>query len=169
MMMQCGMFVCADYFSSSISNAIYSHYKREEDAELNSGKLDEELERMSTIADTITPHSLVLFNESFSATNEREGSAIARNIITALLETNIRIVFVTHFFDLSHGLYTQHLPRALFLQAQREDDGRRTHRIVEGEPAYTSYGEDLYEQIFSKHRQAFRPPPRMGPRSSHHR
>lgn len=100
LMMQCGMFVCANYFSSSISAEIHTHFKREEDAELNSGKLDEELERMSGIADTISPHSLVLFNESFSATNEREGSAIARNIISALVESRMRVVFVTHFFDL---------------------------------------------------------------------
>ena len=60
----------------------------------------------------------------------------------------MRVVFVTHFFDLSHGLYEQHFSGALFLQAQRTSDGRRTHRIVEGEPARTSYGEDLYEQVF---------------------
>ncbi|MCQ9163938.1 hypothetical protein [Arthrobacter sp. STN4] len=148
LMMQCGMFVCADYFTSSISNGIHTHYKREEDAELQSGKLDEELARMSAIADNLTPHSLVLFNESFAATNEREGSAIAGNIISALLEANMRVVFVTHFFDLAHGFYAQHLPDALFLQAQREATGRRTHRIIEGEPATTSYGGDLYHQIF---------------------
>lgn len=148
LMMQCGMFVCADYFNSSLSSALYTHYKREEDTQLRSGKLDEELERMSSIADQITPHALILFNESFSATNEREGSAIARNIISALLETNMRVVFVTHFFDLSRGLYEQRLPHAMFLKAQRETDGRRTHRIVEGEPERTSYGKDLYDQVF---------------------
>lgn len=150
LMMQCGMFVCADYFTSNISDAIYTHYKREEDAELQSGKLDEELSRMSAIADTITPHSLVLFNESFAATNEREGTAIAGNIISALLEANMRVAFVTHFFDLAHDIYSQQLPGTLFLKAQRETDGRRTHRIIEGEPAATSYGGDLYQQIFSQ-------------------
>ena len=73
-MMQCGMFVCAQYFGASIVSGIYSHYKREEDASLKSGKLDEELERMSAIADTAKGHAMVLFNESFSSTNEREGT-----------------------------------------------------------------------------------------------
>lgn len=148
LMMQCGMFVCAHYFSSSVSTAIYTHYKREEDAELNSGKLDEELERMSGIVDALTPHSLVLFNESFSATNERDGSAIARNIIRALLAAHIRVVFVTHFFDLAHGFYEQDRPDTLFLKAQREEGGKRTHRMVAGEPERTSYGADLYDQVF---------------------
>lgn len=117
LMMQCCMFVRVDYFSSGISNAIYSYYKHEEDAELNSGRLDGALERMSAIADTITLHSLVLFDESFSAPNEREGSTILRNVITALLEATVPIVFMTCFFDLSHVPYTQHLTKALFLQA----------------------------------------------------
>ena len=33
---------------------------------------------MSRIVDQITPDCMVLFNESFAATNEREGSEIAR-------------------------------------------------------------------------------------------
>jgi len=58
----------------------------EEDTTMKSGKLDEELSRMSDIIDHITSYSMVLVNESFAATNEREGSEIARQIITALLE-----------------------------------------------------------------------------------
>jgi hypothetical protein len=55
----------------------FTHYKREEDATMQRGKLDEELGRMSEIADQITPHSILLCNESFASTNEREGSEIA--------------------------------------------------------------------------------------------
>ena len=43
---------------------------------MKSGKLDEELSRMSKVADHIGPGSILLLNESFSATNEREGSEI---------------------------------------------------------------------------------------------
>jgi hypothetical protein len=35
-----------------------------------------------------------------------------------------------------------------FLRAEREADGRRTFKLVEGEPLQTSYGEDLYNSIF---------------------
>ena len=44
------------------------------------GKFDEELRRISEIVDHVASHSLILFNESFAATNEREGSEIARQI-----------------------------------------------------------------------------------------
>jgi DNA mismatch repair ATPase MutS len=54
----------------------FTHYKREEDATMTSGKFDEELSRMSEIADEIRPRSLLLCNESFASTNEREGAEI---------------------------------------------------------------------------------------------
>ncbi|MEO8249818.1 MAG: hypothetical protein ABI589_10645, partial [Burkholderiales bacterium] len=36
----------------------------------------------------------------------------------------------------------------LFLRADRQADGTRTFRLVEAEPLETSYGEDLYREIF---------------------
>ena len=82
-MMQCGMFVAAESFRANVSDGVFTHYKREEDANMKSGKLDEELGRMSAIIDNVTPNSIVLFNESFASTNEREGSEIARQIVRA--------------------------------------------------------------------------------------
>ena len=148
LMMQCGMFVAAESFSGTVSAGLFTHYRREEDAAMESGKLDEELARMSGIADRVTPGSIVLFNESFAATNEREGSEIARQIVRALVESGVRVFLVTHFFDLAHSLYAQGSGSTLFLRAQRRDDGQRTFRLVEGEPEPTSYGRDLYEGIF---------------------
>ncbi len=99
LMMQCGMFVPAESFSANVCEDLFTHYKREEDASMNSGKLDEELARMNDIVGNIKPNSMLLFNESFAATNEREGSEIARQIVSALLERNVKIFFVTHFYD----------------------------------------------------------------------
>ncbi len=115
---------------------------------MNSGKLDEELSRMSAIIDTIQPNSLLLFNESFAATNEREGSEIARQIVRALLEKRIKIFFVTHLYEFAHGFYDTNMGNALFLRAERQSDGRRTFKLVEGEPLQTSYGEDVYHSVF---------------------
>ena len=144
LMMQCGMFVAADSFRSSISNAVFTHCKREEDTAMKSGKLDEELSRMSDIVDHITPFSMVLLNESFAATNEREGSEIARQIVSALLDKRIRVIFVTHLYELARGFHESNMGNILFLRAERE----RTFRLIEGEPLQTSFGEDLYNDIF---------------------
>ena len=148
LMAQCGMFVAAEACRFSISRGVLTHYKREEDAEMRSGKLDEELARMSEIAEQIRPGCLLLLNESFAATNEREGSEIARQVVRALIESGVRVAFVTHLYDLAHGFHGEGLEAALFLRAERREDGRRTYRLVEGEPLATSYGLDLYRRIF---------------------
>ncbi len=150
LMMQCGMFVPAKSFSANICNGLFTHYKREEDMTMSSGKFDEELNRMSDIVDKVNVNSMVLFNESFAATNEREGSEIARQIVSALIESRVEVFFVTHMYEFAHGFYEKKMNNAIFLRAQRQDDGSRTFKIVEGEPLQTSYGKDIYDKIFEK-------------------
>ena len=103
---------------------------------------------MSEIADEIHPSAMLLCNESFASTNEREGSEIARQVVRAMLSRRIKVVFVTHMYDLANGFYEQQREDALFLRAEREPDGRRTFKVREGEPLPTSYGEDSYRRIF---------------------
>ncbi len=116
---------------------------------MKSGKFDEELARMSAIADAISCDSLALFNESFAATNEREGSEIARQVVRALLEKRVKVFFVTHLYDFAHSLYERKMDDTLFLRAERLPDGTRTFRLIEGEPLETSYGLDLYREVFA--------------------
>jgi DNA mismatch repair ATPase MutS len=148
LMMQCGLFVGADSFSANVCAGLFTHYKRKEDATMKSGKLDEELSRMSEIVDHLSPHCMVLFNESFAATNEREGSEIARQITTALLDRHIKVFFVTHLYDFAHGFYDRRLANAIFLRAGRQTDGGRNFKILQGEPLQTSFGEDIYNEVF---------------------
>lgn len=150
LMTQSGMFVGAESLQVNICDAIFTHYKREEDRAMESGKLDEELARMGEIADHITPGSMLLCNESFASTNEREGSQIAREVVTALLESGVKVLFVTHMFDLANSFHRQGLDTALFLRAERGTDGARPFRISEGEPLPTSYGEDSYRKVFGR-------------------
>ena len=149
LMMQCGMFVPAESFKANICDSLVTHFKREEDVSMNSGKLDEELSRMDIIIDNLTPNAMLLFNESFAATNEREGSEIAKQIVSALLEKHLKVFFVTHTYEFAHGFYEMNKDNFLFLLAGRQSDRTRTFKLTEGEPLQTSYGEDLYNNIFS--------------------
>jgi DNA mismatch repair ATPase MutS len=148
LMMQSGMFAPAERFSASICDGIFTHYKREEDASMTSGKFAEELSRMSMIVDHVRANTMILFNESFAATNEREGSEIARQILTALLENRIRVLCVTHMYELAHKFFETRKGHALFLRAGRQTDGIRTFKLTDGEPLPTSFGQDLYSRIF---------------------
>lgn len=147
LMMQAGMFVAAERLSADMARGIFTHFKREEDTSMQSGKLDEELARMSAIIDHLRPESLVLFNESFAATTEREGSEIARQITCALGAKRIKMVHVTHLYDFSGGLHAQPEGR-YFLRANRAAGEGSNYRLSEGAPLSTSYGEDLYRKMF---------------------
>lgn len=153
LMMQSGMFVSAESFNADIRDGVFTHYKREEDASMKSGKFDEELNRMNGIVDLLTPGSLLLFNESFAATNEREGSEIASQIVRALLEAGVKIFFVTHLYEFAHGLWERRMDKAIFLRAQRETDGQRTFKLLPGDPLETSFGADLYSEVFKDDHQ----------------
>ncbi len=146
LMAQCGMFVGADAFSAPIRRGVFSHFKREEDTAMKSGKLDEELTRMNELADHLESGALILFNESFAATNEREGSEICRQITRALIENGVEVFSVTHLFTYASAFLEDGTTQ--YLRAQRLENGERTYKVVPGEPLQTAYGEDLYREIF---------------------
>ena len=148
LMLQAGMFTPARVFHASVASGLFTHFKREEDVTMASGKLDEELQRMSEIVDGIRAGGLLLCNESFASTNEAEGSEIARQLVSALVEEGIRVVYVTHMYDLAESLRGEELETSLFLRAERRPHGARTFRIVPGEPERTSYGADSFRRIF---------------------
>jgi Mismatch repair ATPase (MutS family) len=150
MMMQAGMMVGSKTFRANVCAGLFTHYKREEDASMTSGKFDEELVRMNEVANHVLPDSFVLFNESFASTNEREGSEVARQIVRALIEKRVKVFFVTHMYEFAHSLYETMKTGAVFLRAERREGGERTFRVSPGEPLETSYGEDLYRNIFTE-------------------
>jgi DNA mismatch repair ATPase MutS len=146
-MMQCGMFVTAQSYQANVTRGIFTHFIRDEDTSMTSGRLDDELRRMRVIVGQITPGCLMLFNESFAGTNEREGSEIAFQIVRALLEARIKVFYVTHRYALADRFRHQHAPANLFLRAERQPDGSRNYKLTVKDPLPTSFGEDLYYQL----------------------
>ena len=153
LMMQAGMFVAAETFASEVCDGLCTHYKREEDTTMESGKWDEELGRMSEIVGRIKSNSMLLFNELFASTNEREGSEIAGQIVGALLDGRVKVFFVTHLHRFAQSFYVRRSARATFLRAERRPDGTRPFKLIRGEPLQTSYGEDLHQAVFATTQQ----------------
>ena len=147
-MLHAGLFVAAETYAGELARGVFTHYKREEDATLQGGKLDEELLRMSAIAERIVPGALWLSNESFASTNAREGSALLVQVVDALRERGIKVVLVTHLVDAARRLVDQAAPDTLSLRAQRRDDGARSFKLVAGAPLRTSFGTDLDAEVF---------------------
>lgn len=147
LMMQCGLFVTAGSYQAGPARGLFTHFIREEDASMTSGRLDDELRRLSAAADRIGPDSLMLFNESFAGTNEREGSEIGYQVVRALLDAGVRVFFVTHRFDFADRFRRQPDAGTLFLRADRGPDGSRSYKLAANPPLPTSFGPDLYYRL----------------------
>ena len=148
-MMQLGLFVAGKSYESNTFNGIFTHFNKEEDKTMESGKLDEELSRLDEIMNKVKRGSLMLFNESFQSTSEREGSTIAFDVIRALHEKNISVVSVSHMYHL-YTLLDDYYgeDNIYYLRATRDDSGTRTYKLVLDKPLRTSFALDLYEEIF---------------------
>ena len=168
LMMQCGLFVTAESYRANVTRGIFTHFIREEDTGMTSGRLDDELRRMSAIAGQLRPHCLMLFNESFAGTNEREGSEIGHQVVRALLDADIKVFFVTHRFDFADRFRHQHAHSTLFLRAERQPDGRRNYKLTVKDPLPTSYGEDVYYRLGGWLEEEKRSP-RLLPQQPEHR
>jgi hypothetical protein len=68
--------------------------------------------------------------------------------VRALREAHVRVLFVTHLSGFARALWQQQRPDTLFLRAERDTEGHRTFRILPGEPLETSFGADLYDEVF---------------------
>lgn len=164
LMMQAGMPVLADYYEAPLYPGMFTHFTRREDSEMNSGRLDEELKRMSQIVDYLRKNeaeapgtSLVLLNESFATTTEKEGSVIAYDILQAMTGMGVNVATVTHLLSFAKRLYEEkeqekkdkgvEETNVVFLSAERLDSGERTFKMIPCVPQLTSFGLDLYDKM----------------------
>ena len=163
LMMQSGMFVPARTFRSSVTAGLFTHFTREEDAAMRRGRLDDELARLDDIVSAVRPGATLLLNESFASTNAREGSELASGIVRALTEAGVRVLFVTHLTRFARELFDERRAGTLFLHAERRPDGTRTFRMIEGPPAGTSHGSDLYPSALAAPQAGGAPLPEEAP------
>ena len=147
LMAQSGMFVPAHDMITRIFPGIYTHFVRNEDVTMNAGKLEEELQRLSKIVDHMQEESVIFLNESFATTSERDGAAIAEDILKAFSDNEVTTFFVTHIYAFAKKAYDEERPRTQFLQAERTSEGERTYIMRHGEPGTTGYGMELYNDI----------------------
>ncbi len=65
-----------------------------------------------------------------------------------MLEGGRRVAFVSHQFAFTNAMCGSRGDSTLFLRADRQEDGRCTFRLIVGEPLATSFGEDVYREVF---------------------
>ncbi len=96
---QNGLFVCAKSMKTSVRGAIFTHFSSAEkdfDSSDAAGRFEGEVKEIAAIMNAITPHSLVLLNETFQTTAYREGAQGMKDILEVFPKISCKYVFVTH-------------------------------------------------------------------------
>ena len=104
-MFQLGMPIPASSGSLSPVDGIFTHFPSEVEVTTADGRLGSECALVKKIFNKLTPHSLVLLDETFSGTGSFEGSFLAADVLAALSAHGVHAVYCTHMHEL-----TTHIP-----------------------------------------------------------
>ena len=146
-MAQCGMFVAAQEYICPLFSGVFTHFPGTEDDRLKMGLLEVELHKLNGIVGAIKLGGLLLMNDSFQSTMPLDAKRLANEIISALVDAGVMVLFVTHLYAYAVDLYGQRKLDALLLRAQRGQDGMNTYEIREGAPFKSASGLELFREL----------------------
>jgi len=168
---QAGLPIPAISANISLVDNIFSHFPAEEKKETQEGALGNELSECSDIIEYATDKSLVLVNEPFISTGAREASIIAGDMLKALAIIGSRAVLVTHIYELASKLNIlneetkNNCPMVSIVACTENNDtandtktmsGRRTYKMVKGEPCKYALAQDITKQYGISYEQLMR-------------
>ncbi len=106
MMMQSGMFVpAADGSGMSVFDGIFADIGDEQSIEQSLSTFSSHMTKIIAMLRAAGRRSLVLIDEIAAGTDPQEGSALARSIITALLDRGALAIVTTHYSELKTFAY----------------------------------------------------------------
>ncbi|MFE3054781.1 DNA mismatch repair protein MutS [Nocardia sp. NPDC059239] len=105
---------------------LFTHFERAEQATVPDGRLAEELLRIRDTLEEATADSVIILNESFSATSTADAVRIGGDVLDRIVERGAMAVWVTFFDELARSG-----PAAVSMVAATDpgDPSRRTFRI----------------------------------------
>lgn len=120
--------------------AMYTHFPANESFE-NSGRFVNEANRAEEIIEKTSADTFVLFNETYSGTDEQKSEHYSRRLADTMYERGAFGMFVTHI----HSLTGSRIP-TLAAVIDETDENRRTYKIKRVGATSSSFAADILEK-----------------------
>lgn len=121
-------------------SSVFTHFPRDERFD-GSGRFVEENGRVQKILENMDKNSLVLLNETYSATNEENAVAMTEKLANELYGKSIFGLYITH----QHSLAESEIPY-LNVLIDKNDSNRRTYKIARQKSTGGSFAKDILER-----------------------
>lgn len=119
---------------------VYTHFPAKESFE-NSGRFANEAERVEQIVELANEDSFVLFNETYSGTDEEKSERYSRRLADTMYERGVFGLYVTHIHTLTGG----RIP-TLAAVIDENDGNRRTYKLRRVGSTDSSFASDILER-----------------------
>jgi DNA mismatch repair ATPase MutS len=110
-----------------LADRVFTHFEREESADSQRGKLQDELERIRRILDAATVDSVIVANELFTSTTLRDAVWLSRKVMARVAGLGALCVWVTFIDELAS--FSERTV-SMVGEVVAVDPARRTFKIV---------------------------------------
>jgi len=139
-----GFPVNASQFQIPFFDGLATHFEAEEQMQSNSGKLKEEIERLTPMMQQEKTNQFVILNELFTTATTYDAEIMGKKVMKHFLKANCCGIYVTHIQELA-----EESDSIISLVAQIEDEKnhRRTYRMLPMKAQGYGYSDSLVEEF----------------------
>ena len=134
----------------SVGLNIHSHFTVNETHLKESGRLQDEINRLNKVIENCDNFSFIILNETFAGTNSIKALGLFEDFLKNQLEKiNFLCVYVTHFHNIAFSVEDKQTIDKTYSRCDNliavmdNESGVRTYKILPVKPSDTSYSKDI--------------------------
>ena len=134
----------------SVGLNIHSHFTVNETHIKESGRLQDEINRLNKVIENCDNFSFIILNETFAGTNSIKALNLFEDFLKSLEKIKFLCVYVTHFHNIAFSVEDNLEKNEKIydkcdnlIAVMDNDSGIRTYKILPVKPSDTSYSKDI--------------------------